>query len=91
MTSAGVIIIDGDAKYLKPPACSNMARALAAAPEQILFLQTMFFNSTSLFDASNFTPGFGASFDSSLQVSPSHALQSSPLPSCACLLCCDGH
>lgn len=84
MTSAGVIIIDGDAKYLNTSACSNMAKALAAAPEQILFLQTIFFNSTSLFDdASTFTPGFGASFDSSFPVSTFQAWRSSL--SCKCL------
>ena len=73
MTSAGVIIIDGDAKHLNTSACRNIAGVIAAAPEQILFLQTIFFNSTSIFDAGGpvgniFTKNFGNSFDASYLV-----------------------
>lgn len=69
MTSAGVIIIDGDEKHLtEAPGCDNMLSVLPNAPEQVLFIQTMFFNSTSIFDAPMFNRTFGAAFDSSLQV-----------------------
>ncbi|CAL8462689.1 g2222 [Coccomyxa elongata] len=66
MTSSGVIIIDGDAKHLDTPSCKNLAAVVPDAPEQVLFIQTMFFNSSSVFDASMFTPGFGDHFDSSM-------------------------
>ena len=89
MTSAGVIIIDGDAKYLNTTACANIASVIAKAPEQILFLQTTFFNSTSVFDAPSFNRTFGAAFDSSFPVGARFIFQCTMIANivqaCTCL------